>query len=69
MEIEVPNFSFKYWSPKNPRIKITIKANEEEEISSKGLMVLPMRMGLVERDVVFQVLDLPLEYNILLGRP
>ena len=32
-------------------------------------MVLPIRVGPVERDVTFQVLDIPLAYNILLGRP
>lgn len=37
------------------------------ERKSLGLVVLPIRVGLVERDVTFQVLDIPLAYNILLG--
>lgn len=49
--------------------KITIKAYDEEERTSKGLVSLPIRVGPVERDVLFQVLDIPLSYNILLGRP
>lgn len=48
--------------------KITIKAYDEEERTSKGLVSLPIRVGPVERDVIFQVLDLLLSYNILLGR-
>ena len=32
-------------------------------------MVLPLRVGPVERNVTCQVLDIPLSYNILLGRP
>ena len=51
----------------DPRRKITIKAYDEVEQPSKGLIVLPIRVGLVEKDVVFQVLDIPLAYNLLLG--
>lgn len=53
----------------DPTKKITIKAYDEEEINSKGLVSLPIRVGPMERDVIFQVLDLHLSYNILLGRP
>ncbi|GLJ58136.1 hypothetical protein SUGI_1421170 [Cryptomeria japonica] len=48
---------------------ITIKAYDDEEHSSKGTVTLPLRVGLVTKDVVCQVLDLDLTYNILLGRP
>lgn len=51
------------------RKKITIKAYDEVVRSSKGLFVLPIQVGLVEEEVVFQVLDIPLTYNIFLGRP
>ena len=51
----------------DPRHKITIKAYDKFERSSKGLIVLPIRVGPVEREVVFQVLDIPLAYNLLLG--
>lgn len=53
----------------DPRKKITIKAYDEEECSSKGSITLPIRVGHIVKDVVCQVLDLPLTYNILLGRP
>lgn len=36
----------------DPKKKITIKAYEEEERASKGLVVLPLRVGQVEKDVV-----------------
>lgn len=44
----------------DPKKKITIKAYDESERSSKGI---------VEKDTLCQVLDLNLSYNILLGRP
>jgi hypothetical protein len=50
-----------------PRRKITIKEYNEVERKSLGLVVLPIRIGPVERDVTCQVLDIPLAYNILLG--
>ena len=31
--------------------------------------MLPLHIGPIERDVTCQVLDIPLDYNILLGRP
>lgn len=48
----------------DPCKKITIKSYDEEERTSKGLVSLPIRVGPVERDVLFQVLDIPLSYNI-----
>ena len=53
----------------DPRWKITIKTYDEVKKSSKGLIVLPTWIGLVEKDVVFQVLDILPAYNVLLGRP
>lgn len=50
------------------RKKITIKSYDEEERASKGSVVFPIRVRPIEKDVVFQVLDLNLAYNILLGR-
>ena len=44
----------------DPHHKITIKAYDEVERKSLGLVVLPLRIGPVERDVTFQVLDIPL---------
>ena len=51
------------------RRKITIKAYDEVERSSKGLAVLPIRIDPIEKDILFQIIDArPLAYNILLGR-
>lgn len=52
----------------NSTNQITIKAYDDEEHSSKGTVILPLRIGPVTKDVVCQVLDLDLTYNILLGR-
>lgn len=53
----------------DPRKKITIKAYDDAERSSKGEVVLPIQVGPVVRHIICQVLDLPLPYNLLLGRP
>ena len=53
----------------DPIQKITIKEYDEVEWSSKGLILLPICMGHVEKDVVFQVLEIPLANNLLLARP
>jgi hypothetical protein len=53
----------------DPQCKITIKAYDKVERKSLGLVILPIRVGLVEKNITFQVLDIPLAYNIMLGRP
>ena len=53
----------------DPHHRITIKAYDEVEWKSLGLVVLPLHIGPVERDVTCQVLNIPLAYNIFLGRP
>ena len=51
------------------RRNIIIKSYDEVERSSKGLVVLPIRIGPVEKNILFQIVDVgPLAYNILLGR-
>ena len=52
----------------DPHHKITIKAYDEVKQKSLGLAVLPLHIGPVERDVTCQVLNIPLAYNIFLGR-
>lgn len=52
----------------NPGWKITIKAYDEFEWSSKGLIMLPICVEPIEKDVVFQVLNIHPAYNILLVR-
>ena len=44
----------------DPRKKISIKAYAKVESSSKGLIILPIYVGPVEKDVVSQVLYIPL---------
>jgi hypothetical protein len=53
----------------DPWCKITIKAYDEVERKSLGLVVLPIHVSPIERDVTCQVLDIALAYNILLGWP
>ena len=53
----------------DPRCKITIKVYDEVERSSKGLIVLPIRVGPIEKDVVFQVLDISLMNKLFLDHP
>ena len=62
-QLGMPKFSIE------PKCKITIKAYDEVERPSKGLIMLPISVGLIEKDVVFQVLDIPIAYNLLLGHP
>lgn len=64
--IHALGFSEKAIDPKN---KITIKAYDDEERSFEGTMILPIQVGPVQRDTMFQVLDIDLTYNILLGHP
>ena len=52
----------------DPKKKITIKYYDDEERSSKGMVILPIRVGPVVKEFFCQVLDLKLNYNILLGR-
>jgi len=53
----------------DPKRKITIKAYDEEERMSNGVVTLSIRVGPIVKDVACQVLDMVLAYNILLGRP
>jgi hypothetical protein len=53
----------------DPWRKITIKAYDDEERTSKGLIMLPIRMGPIVKNTFCQVLDQDFSYNILLGHP
>jgi hypothetical protein len=53
----------------DPHRKITIKEYDDEERASKGLIMLPIRVGPVVKNTFCQVLDCDLSYNILLGWP
>ena len=50
-------------------MQIIIKAYDEVERSSKGLIILPVQVGPVEKHIVFQMLDILLAYNLFLGCP
>jgi hypothetical protein len=47
--------------------RITIKAYDHEERPSKGIIILPIHVVPIQKEIVFQVLDKYLTYNILLG--
>ena len=49
--------------------RITIKAYDERERGSKGVIMLPLKVGPAIINIECHVLDLDLPYNILLGRP
>lgn len=53
----------------DPKREITIKDYDDEGISFEGLVVLPIKVGPIQKDTICQVLDIGLSYNILLGRP
>lgn len=46
-----------------------MKAYVDEGRSSQGLIVLPIQVGPIQKDIICQVLDKDLTYNILLGHP
>lgn len=48
---------------------IVIKEYDDEEHSSRGIITLPIHVGLVIVGTTCQVLDLEIPYNILLGQP
>lgn len=47
----------------------TIRAYDDQEHVSQGIIALPIQVGPIIVDTTCQVLDLDLPYNILLGRP
>ena len=49
--------------------KITIKTYDERERESKGVIMLPLKVGPAVINTECHVLDLDLPYNILLGQP
>ena len=49
--------------------RITIKAYDERERESKGVIMLPLKVGPAIINTKCHVLDLDFPYNILLGRP
>ena len=49
--------------------RITIRAYDERKRESKGVIMLPLKVGPAIINTECHVLDLDLPYNILLGRP
>lgn len=48
----------------DPKRKITIKAYDYEERGTKGLVVLPIKVGPIQKDAICQVFDIDLSYNV-----
>lgn len=49
--------------------RINIKAYDDEEYPSKGVVTLLVQVGRTTTNITFQVLDRELGYNMLLGHP
>lgn len=52
-----------------PSHRITIKAYDDGEFFSKSVIILPVRVGLATKDILFQVLDIKMNCNMILGHP
>jgi len=48
---------------------ITIRAYDDVERDTKGIIFLPIQVGPVTTETCCQVLDIDLPYNIILGHP
>ena len=48
--------------------RIIIKAYDDGERFSKGVIILPIRIGLATENTLFQVLDIDMNCNMILGR-
>lgn len=53
----------------DPRRKTIIKSYDDAERSLKGLVILPIKVGLVQKSTICRVLDLNLSYTKILGSP
>lgn len=53
----------------DPSRRITIKAYDDGECFSRGIITLPIRFGLATEDTLFHVLDIEMNYNMILGCP
>ena len=49
--------------------KITIKAYDDVECFSYGVIIVPVRVGPAIENTLFQVLDIDMNCNMILGRP
>ena len=53
----------------DPSRRITIKAYDDGEHFSIGVIVLPIIFGPTTENTLFQVLDIEMNYNMKLGHP
>lgn len=53
----------------DPSYKITIKAYGDFECFSKGVIILPVKVGLTTKSTLSQVLDIKINCNMILGCP
>ena len=49
--------------------RITIKAYDDGEHFLNGIIILPIRIGRAIENTLFQVLDIDMNCNMILGRP
>lgn len=49
--------------------RITIKAYDDGERFSKGIIILPIRVGPTTKNTLLQVLDINMNCNMILGFP
>ena len=53
----------------DPSHRITIKSNDDGERFSKGIIILPVRVGPATKNTLFHVLDIEMNCNMILGHP
>ena len=53
----------------DPAKRTTIRAYDAQERSFKWMVIFPISIDPVTKETIFQVLDVKVTYNTLLGRP
>ena len=53
----------------DPSYRIIIKAYDDGEFFSKGIIILPIRVGLATENTLFQALDIKMNCNMILENP
>lgn len=53
----------------DPSCRIMIKFYDDGEGFSKGVIILPFRVGPTTKNTLFQVIDIEMNYNMILGHP
>ena len=53
----------------DPSCKITINSYDDGKCFSKGIIILPIRVGLASKNTLFHILDIEMNCNMILGCP